>query len=199
MPSAKGRLSAAAAALAMLSNGAVTAEEPVAAGPDITETRRYYPLDATLLGPLRQQLSERALAAGLTGGAIGRTRQEVETRYRLEPLPTGCRLAGLVVRIDLTMDLPAWRPSGVTRRELRARWERMITALTLHEEGHRDNAVRAARELHQRLSRLGGGDSCAALDKQAQREIFRVKLRFQLREQAYDRRTGHGVGQGSVL
>lgn len=169
------------------------------AGPVITETRRYYELDATLLEPLRTQLAERALAAGLAGGAIGSTRQTLETRYRLDPLPAGCRLATLYVRMDLVLDLPVWRPAGVTRRELRARWERMISALTRHEEGHRDNAVRAARELHQRLSALGEHQDCEALGKQAQREMFRVKLRFDLREQAYDRRTGHGVSQGSVL
>lgn len=189
---------AAGAALALLSTPVHPGEE-YSAGADITETRRYYELDATLLDPLRRQLAERAQATGLAGGAIGRTRQKVETRYRLEPLPTGCRLAGLAVQVDLTMDLPVWRPAGTTRRELRARWQRMITALTLHEEGHRDNAVRAAHELHRRLAGLGVASDCDALGKQAQREMFRVKLRFNLREQAYDRRTGHGVGQGSVL
>ena len=198
---AKPCLSAAAGAALAALWAAPAPAAPVAAadGLVISESRRYYALDATLLEPVRLQLGERALAAGLVGGAIGRTRQDVETRYRLEPVPAGCRLADLSVRVDLTMDLPAWRPSGTTRRELRARWERMITALTLHEEGHRDNAVRAARELHQRLSELGEAADCDALGKRARRETFRVKLRFQLREQAYDRRTGHGVGQGSVL
>jgi len=182
-------------------SGASPAAVPGAAGSgaEITESRRYYELDARELEPLRQQLAERALAAGLRGGAIGLTRQDVETRYRLEPLPTGCRLTELAVRVDLTLDLPAWRPVGTTRRELRARWARMITALTLHEEGHRDNAVWAAHELHQRLAGLGQDQDCEALGKLAQRESFRVKLRFQLREQVYDRRTGHGVSQGSVL
>jgi predicted secreted Zn-dependent protease len=186
-----------AAVLALLAPAPVLAD--AAAGAEITEVRRYYELDARRLEPLRQQLAERALAAGLVGGAIGRTRQDLETRYRLDPLPTGCRLADLAVRMDVAMDLPAWRPAGTTRRELRARWERMISALTLHEEGHRDNAVWAARELHRRLSALGQDQDCATLGKLAQREMFRVRLRFQLREQTYDRRTGHGVGQGSVL
>ena len=85
--------SAAGAALALLSTPVHPADEH-AAGADITQTRRYYELDATLLDPLRRQLAERAQAAGLAGGAIGRTRQTVETHYRLEPLPTGCRLDG---------------------------------------------------------------------------------------------------------
>jgi predicted secreted Zn-dependent protease len=191
---------AAALVLGLLAGNAPAAVDHAGvSGPVITETRRYYELDATLLEPLRQQLAERALAAGLAGGAIGSTRQDLETRYRLEPLPTGCRLAALSVRMDLTLDLPVWRPAGVTRRELRARWERMIGAITQHEEGHRDNAVRAARELHQRLSALGEDQDCEVLGKQAQREMLRVKLRFDLREKAYDRRTGHGVSQGSVL
>lgn len=168
-------------------------------GPRITEVRRYYLLDATTLAPLRVQLGERALAAGLVRGAIGRTRQGLGVGYRLDPVASGCVLSAPVVRMDITMDLPAWRPTGTTRRELRARWARMIEALTRHEDGHRDNAVRAATQLQQALSGLGMAPDCKTLGKRAQREIFRAKLRFQLREQAYDRRTGHGVGQGSVL
>lgn len=193
-------LAAAGAALALLCGaGPALADDATTSGAEITETRRYYELDATLLDPLREQLGARALAAGLPGGAIGLTRQDVETRYRLESGPAGCRLVELSVRVDMTMDLPAWRPAGTTRRDLRARWQRMITALTLHEEGHRDNAAWAAHELYRRLARLGPASDCDALGKQARREMFRVKLRFQLREQAYDRRTGHGVSQGSVL
>lgn len=198
MPAGARRRLYAAAVLAMLSS-AHAAAATAQGGAQITEIRRYYELDARLLEPLRQQLAERAVAAGLAGGAIGRTLQDVETRYRLEPLPSGCRLTELAVRVDLTMDLPVWRPQGTTRPELRARWARMITALTLHEEGHRDNAVWAAQELHQRLSALSQDKGCDALGKLAQRELFLVKLRFELREQVYDRRTGHGVSQGSVL
>jgi predicted secreted Zn-dependent protease len=127
------------------------------------------------------------------------TRQALETSYRLEPLPTGCRLGGLAVRMDLTMDLPEWTPAGPTRRGLRERWQGMLSALTRHEEGHRENAMWLAHEVHRRLSSLGEAKDCKALGKLAQRELFRVKLRFELREQTYDRRTGHGVGQGSVL
>lgn len=169
------------------------------AGPTITEARRYYVLDATQLAALRLQLAEKALAAGLVRGAIGRARQDVEVRYRLDPGPVGCRLSELAVRVDVTLDLPAWQPEAKTRRPLRARWARMIAALTFHEEGHRDNAVWAANQLHAGLAALGPAVDCDAMGKQAQRAMFRVKLRFQLREQAYDRRTGHGVSQGSVL
>lgn len=191
--------SAAVLVLLLAGSAPASALDALAPGLVITETRRYYELDATGLDPLRRQLAERALAAGLDGGAIGLTRQDLETRYRPEPLPAGCRLADLSVRMDLTMDLPVWRPAGTTRRALRERWERMATALTRHEEGHRDNAVRAAHELHRGLSALGEGHDCRTLGKLAQREMFRARLRFDLREKAYDRRTGHGVSQGSVL
>lgn len=193
------RSSIAAALVLMAGSNPASADGSAAAGPTITETRRYYELDATGLDPLRRQLAERALAAGLAGGAVGLTRQDLETSYRLDPSPTGCRLGALSVRMDLSMDLPAWRPAGTTRRALRERWQRMVTALTRHEEGHRDNAVWAARELHQRLSNLGHAPDCRTLAKRAQHEMFRIRLRFDLREQAYDRRTGHGVRQGSVL
>lgn len=200
MASVAARLGACAAGALLMAAAASAEPGPVAAsGPEITESRHYYRVDATGVESLHAQLLENAKAAGLAPGTIGRTRQDVEVSYRLDPLPDRCRLSALAIRLDLTIDLPEWQPSGTTRPELRARWAQMISALTRHEEGHRDNAIWAAKELHERLSRLGEGPDCDTLGKLAQREMFRVKLRFNLREQAYDSRTGHGVSQGTVL
>ncbi|MCX7034330.1 MAG: DUF922 domain-containing protein [Arenimonas sp.] len=200
MASVAARPGAWTAGALLLAAAAAAEPGPAAApGPKITESRHYYRVDATGLESLRAQLFENATAAGLAPGTIGRTRQAVEVRYLLDPLPDRCRLSALAIHLDLAIDLPEWQPSGTTRPELRARWAQMISALTRHEEGHRDNAIWAAKELHERLSQLGEGADCDALGKLAQREMFRVKLRFNLREQAYDRRTGHGVSQGTVL
>lgn len=170
-----------------------------APGVDVVEQRTYHEVDAVKLRALRRQLAARPRGAGPGGPSIGRTTQRLETRYTLETGPEGCRLRDLSLQLHITIHLPRWRPKGRRPEELGRRWDTMLAALTRHEEGHRDNAVWAALGLHRRLSSLGLAPDCLALERIAQRERFKMELRYAQRDQAYDRRTDHGVRQGSVL
>lgn len=174
---------------------------PYAAAPgvEVIEQREVYDLDAVKLRALRRQFDERRGDAGAGGDAVGRTVQRLETRYTLDMGPDGCRLRDLSLELRVTIHLPRRRPKGRRPDALGRRWDRMLAALTLHEQGHRDNAVWAALGLHRRLSGLGVAPDCLVLERIAQRERFKMELRYLQRDQSYDRRTDHhGVRQGSV-
>lgn len=175
---------------------AVATAEP---GFEYVEHREYYEVDAVKLRALRRQLQERRQSSGPDPEPIGRTTQQLETRYVLQPLPGGCRIGDLAVSLEVTIHLPRWRPRGRRPEELGRRWDAMLAGLTRHEEGHRDNALWAAHGLHRRLLALGEDQDCLALERAAQRERFKAELRYRQRDEAYDRRTNHGVNQGSVL
>lgn len=170
-----------------------------AAGFRVVETREFYRLDAAEIRALRTQLRETRLKTGFDGKSAGLTRQSLHTHYRLEPQGQACRLADLAVTVEVTIHLPEWVPAKPTKSGLREAWAAMLAGLTLHEEGHRDNAVAAGRELHSRLAGLGTDRDCLRLGRAAQREAFRAQVRFQLRDRNYDRRTRHGESQGSRL
>jgi predicted secreted Zn-dependent protease len=188
--------------LLVAANGA-GAEEVAryAAGPglEVVERREVYDLDAVTLPSLLEQLDAHLGGAESGDESVGRTVQRIETRYTLDLGADGCHLRDLSVRLRVTIHLPRWRPSGRRPATLGARWDRMLAALTRHEEGHRDNAVWAARELHRRLAGLGTAPTCLELERTVQRERFKMKLRNQQRDRTYDRLTGHGVRQGVVL
>jgi predicted secreted Zn-dependent protease len=170
-----------------------------APGVNVVEQRTHYDVDAVKLRALRRQLAARPRGADPGGQPVGRTTQRLETRYTLVMGPDGCRLRDLSLQLHITIHLPRWRPKGRRPEELGRRWETMLAALTRHEEGHRDNAVWAALGLQRRLSSLGLAPDCLVLERTAQRERFKMELRYAQRDQAYDRRTDHGVRQGSVL
>ncbi len=164
------------------------------------EHRKYYDLDARTLYALRTQLEERRREMGTGAEPVGRTTQRLEVRYELLPLPAGCQLRAVELTLEVTIHLPRWRPEGRRPVGLGKRWDTMLEALTRHEEGHRDNALWAAHGLHRRLLELAEpGQDCLALHRAAQRERFKAEVRYRQRDQAYDRRTDHGVRQGSVL
>ncbi|MFY2764718.1 DUF922 domain-containing protein [Arenimonas sp. MALMAid1274] len=168
-------------------------------GPVVHEQRVYYDLRATSLRELRREMRERKALAGIDGKALGLTRQNIATEFTLMPQGRGCRLENVRVTLSITIHLPRWSPPRTPAPFLQERWDRMITGLTVHEEGHRDNAIAAARELHRALMALGESRNCLALERAARRASFQAQLRFRLRDRHYDRQTRHGETQGSVL
>lgn len=182
----------------LLGSGFADAAAP-ASGPEVSERREYYDLRSTSLRALRREMDERKRAAGIDGKALGLTRQDIETSFALVPLPDGCRLSGVSVKLSITIHLPRWSPPKPPASFLQERWDKMIAGLTLHEEGHRDNAIAAAQELHRELSGLGESLDCLELERAARRASFQAQVRYRLRDRNYDKRTRHGERQGSAL
>lgn len=172
------------------------ADEP---GFAYTERREYYRVDARNVDTLKRQLDAALAGKGLGGAGVGRTVQHLTSRYEFEPTPAGCRFKGLEVSLDVTIHLPRWEPGGGRPKALAERWDRMLAALTRHEEGHRDIAVDTARGLLARLQALPETLDCQGLAREAQKAFFQARLRHSIRDGAYERRTDHGIAQGARL
>lgn len=166
---------------------------------DYTERRATYVVDAGNADDLKRQMAEAMAAHGGQQERAGRTRQHLELSYELEPGPAGCRLARLVLRLDVLIHLPEWRAPETTRPALRRRWAAMLDALGRHEDGHRDIARRVAGELFAELQALPADLPCDELGRRAGRAMFQARLRHATRDRAYEARTRHGVAQGAVL
>ncbi|WP_043800056.1 DUF922 domain-containing protein [Arenimonas malthae] len=164
-----------------------------------TERREYYRVDGRRVDTLKRQLDAALSRKGLEGEGVGRTVQHLSSRYEFEPTPAGCRFKDLAVSLDVTIHLPRWEPKGGKPKGLAGRWERMLDALTRHEEGHRDIAVDTARRLLADLRALPETLDCQGLAREAQKAFFQARLRHSIRDGAYERRTNHGIAQGARL
>jgi predicted secreted Zn-dependent protease len=127
----------------------------------------------------------------------GRTTATLQVRYRLLPVEDGCRVEQLGVALDVVIRLPHWEPADAARAAIREQWERMKIGIETHERGHRDIAVDAAAKLAERLAAFvpTPGLDCAAVDRRILRERLKAQMAHQGRDQAYDRRTRHGLTQ----
>lgn len=175
------------------------AQAPPPSGFTVDERHEYYVVDATRSHELAKQMEAAMAALGFPDSGAARTVQVLETRYELDPTPTGCRLKDLSVRLEATVHLPAWRPAGRVGEKLRQRWRRMREALEAHEAQHVDLAIQTGRRLHAALLELPEDQDCRTLAREAQRLLFRARLSHAIRDEAFDRRTRHGISQGARL
>lgn len=204
MPARPARTAVGLLVAACLSGGPLAAAaerepvRPAAGGLRITEQVEYYDLDATGLGELRRQLTERA-PIGPHGRADALASVELQARYELAQAGGGCRAHRIEVRAHIVVLLPRWLGRAWAPDEVAARWSSMEAGLRRHEEGHRQHAREAAERLYQQLAELPLQPDCVAARRRAESLVQRSAIALEMRGLVYDRRTDHGRTQGAVL
>ncbi len=153
-------------ALSILLTLAALGLGPALADPRVAIDRQYYDVDATTIDGLLQQMAARG-----PNGFWGYTSWYVRWSG-------SCRLS-----VDIDMTLPRHvRPDSLPDR-VRQRWDRMLIALTIHEDQHARFGIGAAQE----IEKAGCNGAYDILDKWIEAE------------KDFDRRTQHGRRDGVVL
>ncbi len=111
----------------------------------------------------------------------------------------GCRIDTLSVLVSTRLRMPEWLDREKAADELQGKWAAFYRALLAHEEGHRDNGIRAANDLARKIRKLGSARDCATLDRDVRELGGRITREYELVDQDYDRSTGHGATQGATL
>ncbi|MCY4333520.1 MAG: DUF922 domain-containing protein [Litoreibacter sp.] len=150
----------------MLALGLGFATHPVLAAPEVIIKNRTYKVDAVTAKSLVAQLKRRG-----PDGFWAYTRWRINWTRDCE------------VRVRVTYTMPVHSDPKAMPATLRKDWERMITALRLHEEQHGAHGIAAAREI-----------------KQAGCKNTRPIVRkYNRADKEFDRRTKHGAKTGVTL
>lgn len=109
------------------------------------------------------------------------------------------RIVCVRVRVRADVMLPRWRPPRSTSSQTIAAWQRYLTAVETHEQGHVNLAVEAGRAVLASLEGLGEFAKvddlrCIAVDA-AHEAVATIRER----ELIYDQETQHGASQGATL
>jgi len=106
-----------------------------------------------------------------------------------------CRIVDVSTSVNLTYTMP--RAISLPRAEgLRRSYQGYYKALLLHEQGHGDIAIQAARAIEVQLRKIRKHRNCDGISRSADvkaREILRI---YRAANRAYDRQTDHGFTQG---
>ncbi|MEM1043971.1 MAG: DUF922 domain-containing protein [Bacteroidota bacterium] len=128
---------------------------------------------------------------------FGLTEWEVNAEYRWRERATRCSMEDIVVRVVIKTHLPQWVPPAGTPAEVRTAWNRFVTALDAHEDGHRRFAEEAGEAIRWHLVSLHT-PSCSQIKGEAQRAVVAILDEYDALNRAYDRETGHGRTQNAV-
>nr|WP_242028293.1 DUF922 domain-containing Zn-dependent protease [Pseudanabaena sp. FACHB-2040] len=168
--------------------------------PTINVNHRYYPITGTSATQLRTQMLQQGPFEPAEGRRYdARTEWFVHWSYRYNRASSQCSVSSPATKIDVTITYPQWVPPAGAPRSLVAEWQRYITALQNHEDGHKNNGISAGREILSALNQLPAYSSCQALDSAANVASQSIIRRYNQRDLDYDHTTNHGSSQGAVF
>jgi predicted secreted Zn-dependent protease len=165
-------------------------------GPAINEKYEYYEVCGCSEKDLHCDLMDKAIKCSDGKKYDSVTNWKVKWDYDFNRVGGACSTAAFRVTVDVVFRLPKWVSNTDAPQQLVDKWNNHIKNLLLHEKGHRDRAVEAARELTRTIAELPPGRTCSELDREVDR-VSRALLNKLLADQEeYDAATSHGLAQG---
>lgn len=123
----------------------------------------------------------------------------VSWTFSFVPTAAGCRLTEVNASIAGRIDLPRWEHGDNASARLVKEWERYLTGLRVHEDGHYAHGRAGQDEIQALGQSFQITDSCASMAKAFNDQANAILTKYRAMDAAYDLETDHGRKQGAVF
>ena len=167
--------------------------------PPLRQQTSYYYIDGNSAVVLSEQINQKGPLGEDGKRHPSRTRWEVQWKFRHNLHDGVCKMEEVAVAVGVSTVRPRWRGEIRAARQLRERWRRFVDAVERYHDLHKEQALRAGREIEAALLGVAPAKTCEALAEQANR-VAKALLDKHLKiTEAYDRKTGYGRKKGATL
>lgn len=170
---------------------------PAMAESTVRREVRYYEVRGTTAAAIRESLNQAGPVGSDGERWDGYTRWSLRWRLQLADDAGGCRVMAVETAVDIETTLPRWDEPPRADRGLARRWQKYLSALTEHEDGHGRIGEDTAAAIRRSLVRLPAEPTCAEMSQAANVTAEQAVHDAALRERQYDRETRHGATQGA--
>ncbi len=174
-------------------------EPPQVGEVQVSRRNETYPVTGRTAVELRRSMEQHAASSWPDPRAVGLTEARIPIEGRCQEYSDGGALRDATIALSLVVHLPAWQNSEVAPAALRRSWDKFLRALTAHEEGHVEIAIKHANALRDDLAAMKPEESCEAFMTKFQERTSAAQARMDKEQAEYDAKTEHGIKQGCVL
>jgi predicted secreted Zn-dependent protease len=172
---------------------------PAAGEPLVRMHTSYYYIDGPSATVLAAQLDQNGPPEADGKRHAGKTRWDVQWKFRHQQQATGCSMKEVSVAVAIAQTLPRWRGEDKGAAALRARWTKFLEALQRHEAGHKEHALKAGKEIEAAVAAVKPASNCEDLSAAANVAADAIVAKYRALGEDYDRTTDHGRSQGATL
>jgi predicted secreted Zn-dependent protease len=169
------------------------------ATPIITEKTTHYKINGNSAQELRNQMSMLGPTDIATERYDASTHWYIKWQYHFEPVGSQCHLTKIDVNVDVLYRFPEWPEDVSTNVSLRNHWNTYLQHLKIHEKGHAENGIEAARTIERALIDLPAMQSCDALVNTADNIAHKIIALHNTKDIHYEDETNHGETQGATF
>ncbi len=167
--------------------------------PVVTEKYEYYEVSGGCENDLQCQMRQKGITWYNGKKYDSATSWHVKWDYGYDRGPQVCSADSFRVVVEIIFRYPKWVRTADAPQPLVDKWDSYMKNLIMHENGHRDIAVKAAAELSRAVAELPPAPTCAEFDR-AVRALSRTRMeKLNADEIAYDTATNHGYTQGAIF
>jgi predicted secreted Zn-dependent protease len=186
-------------AIAMLATAPIEASN-AQSQPKISINTNYYQIKGGTAAQLRNEMNRvRPFDRFSNGRYDALTRWYITGNYKYIPGDSRCQIYQPQVFLMVKTTLPKWNPTSKANPKLVRKWRKYIKVLRLHENGHKQNGIEAARELQKSLSQIPSYSSCQSLATAVKELSQKITTKYNQKDLEYDRQTKHGATQGAIF
>lgn len=183
----------------VLAGAVLMSAAPVVAGPLVRMHTSYYYIDGASATVLAAQLDQNGPVGADGNRYAGRTRWDIQWKFRHQQQGTACSIKDVAVAVGIALTLPKWRAENKGAPGLKALWTKFLDALQRHENGHKEHAVKAGKEIEAAVLAVKPASNCEDLEASANAAAQAIEAKYQALDVEYDRKSDHGRNQGATL
>jgi predicted secreted Zn-dependent protease len=169
------------------------------AEPEVHVDQEYYEILGDTAEQLRQAMNAQGMVwkNGKTYDAF--TSWNVSWSFDRRTGRNGCYLDSVRTVVKVNHRFPRWKDRLFAPLDLQEKWNGYMKALKEHENGHKDIAFGAAREIESSLINLDPSPNCEEIRVRANALAREILRKYQEQEAEYDATTRFGETQGAVF
>jgi predicted secreted Zn-dependent protease len=167
--------------------------------PLVTERYEYYEIRGRSEKELRCQMCRNGCLFRDGSKYDSLTTWRWKMAYGYDRIPGSCAADSFTVTLEISYRYPKWMNSQEAPRPLVEKWDAYLENLVTHENGHRDMAVKATKDLSRAIADLPPAVSCADLDRELRSLSHERMEKLNEEEEHYDVTTLHGKTQGAIF
>ena len=147
----------------------VDAGVPAAGEPLVRLHTSYYYIDGPSATVLAAQLDQNGPVGTDGSHYAGRTRWDVQWKFRHEQQGTSCSMKDVAVMIGVAQTMPRWRGEDKGAAGLKTLWTKFLDSLQRHEDGHKEHGLKAGKEIEAAVLAVKPASNCEDLERRPTR------------------------------
>lgn len=167
--------------------------------PLINTNTTYYEVQGKTVTEIKTSLNNNSPIFENGRKFHARTNWNFKWNFSWQEFSNSCKITSVKTSLDIKYIFPKLTNYSSLSPSLKKQWDQYYQALVKHEEGHKNLAIKAAKDIENNILQLGQKNTCQNLEKEANNLGNKILQESNKQQQKYDQETNHGEKTGAIF